>query len=148
MKHTTKKVFALLLVAIAIFSFASCKNEVPPEIPDNWLWENALYTEDAEFINGEKHLGLMVTADGKTIVFNIYSDAETVGEALIENGLVEGDDGQFGLYIKYVNGIKAVYEEDGAYWGFLDRDGNFMSTGVDMTELHDGDVYELRYIKE
>ena len=147
MKHTTKKVFALLLVAIAIFSFASCKNEVPSEIPDNWLWENALYTEDTEFINGEKHLGMMVTADGKTIVFNIYSDANTVGDALIESGLVEGSEGAYGLYISHVNGIKAVYEEDGAYWGFYDRDGELMRTGVDMTSFFDGDVYELRYTK-
>lgn len=148
MKKTTKKVFALLLAAIAIFSFASCRNEVPPEIPDNWLWENALYTEDTVLGDGAKHLGMMVTADGKTIVFNIYSDAETVGEALTENGLVEGSEGAFGLYISHVNGIKAVYEEDGAYWGFLDREGNLMSTGVDMTSFADGDVYELRYTKE
>lgn len=147
MKQTTQKVLALLLVAITIFSFASCKNEVPPEVTDNWLWNDAIYTEDTEFINGEKHLGMLVTADGKTIIFNIYSDADTVGEALMENGLVEGSDGQFGLYITHVNGIKAVYEEDGAYWGFYDRDGELMSTGVDMTELHDGDVYELRYTK-
>lgn len=144
MKQTTKKSFALFLVVIAIFSFASCGKE---KIPDGSLWANALYTEDTDFVNGEKHLGLLVTAEDKTIVFNIYSDAETVGEALTENGLVEGTEGQFGLYISHVNGIKAVYEEDGAYWGFLDRDGNLMSTGVDMTELHDGDVYELRYTK-
>ena len=144
MKSTTKKSFALFLAIIAIFSFASCGKE---EIPDSSLWENALYTEDTDFVQGEKHLGMLITAEDKTIVFNIYSDAETVGEALMENGLVEGTEGQFGLYISHVNGIKAVYEEDGAYWGFLDRDGNFMSTGVDMTELHDGDVYELRYTK-
>ena len=129
---------------IVIFSFASCGKE---EFPEGSLWANAIYTEDTDFVQGEKHLGMLITAEDKTIVFNIYSDAETVGEALMENGLVEGTEGQFGLYISHVNGIKAVYEEDGAYWGFLDRDGNFMSTGVDMTELHDGDVYELRYTK-
>ena len=145
MKKSTQKILALLLVVIAVFSFASCGNETPPEVSDNLLWNDAIYTEDTEFINGEKHLGMLVTADGKTIVFNIYSDAATVGEALIENNLVEGSEGQFGLYISNVNGMKDVYEEDGAYWGFYDRDGELMSTGVDMTELHDGDVYDLRY---
>lgn len=147
MKQTTKKILSLFLVALVLFSFASCKDNAP-ETQKNSLWNNALYTEDTALGEGAKHLGMMVTADGKTIVFNIYSDAETVGEALMENGLVEGTDGQFGLYISHVNGIKAVYEEDGAYWGFLDRDGNLVSTGVDMTSFVDGDVYELRYTKE
>ena len=87
MKSTTKKLFALFLAIIAIFSFASCGKE---EIPDSSLWENALYTEDTDFVQGEKHLGMLITAEDKTIVFNIYSDAETVGEALMENKLVEG----------------------------------------------------------
>ena len=146
MKQTTKKILSLFLVALVLFSFASCKDNAP-ETQKNSLWNNALYTEDTALGEGAKHLGMMVTADGKTIVFNIYSDAETVGDALLENELVEGSEGPFGLYISHVNGIKAVYEEDGAYWGFLDRDGELMSTGVDMTMLHDGDVYELRYTK-
>ena len=52
MKQTTKKVLALLLVAIALFSFASCKNEVPPDVSDNWLWNNALYTDDTALGEG------------------------------------------------------------------------------------------------
>lgn len=136
---------ALLMCIFVLFAFASCKGE---EIPENSLWSNAVYTEDTEFGEGAKLLGIKVTAGDKSIVFTVRSDAETVGDALLENGLVEGSEGPFGLYISHVNGIKAVYEEDGAYWGFLDRDGNLMSTGVDMTTFADGDVYELRYTKE
>ena len=89
----------------------------------------------------------VVDDKGESTEFTVTTTARTLSAALLENGLVEGEEGAYGLYISHVNGIKAVYEEDGAYWGFLDRDGNFMSTGVDMTELHDGDVYELRYTK-
>ncbi len=148
MKQTTKRIITLLLCAMVIFSFASCKDENTPETPESPLWSTALYTEDTEFGEGAKLLEIKVTANEKSIVFTLRSDAETVGEALVENGLVEGSDGPFGIYISHVNGIKAVYEEDGAYWGFLDRDGNLMSTGVDMTSFADGDVYELRYTKE
>ena len=148
MKNTTQKILALFLVAITLFSFASCKGgERPPEVPENSLWNSAVYTEDTEFFNGYKHLGILFTVEGKTIVFNIYSDAETVGDALLESDLVKGTEGPYGLYISHVNGIKAVYEEDGAYWAFYDRDGELMSTGVDMTSFADGDVYELRYTK-
>ncbi len=146
MKQTTKKILSLFLVALVLFSFASCKDNAP-ETPKNSLWSNAVYTEDKELGAGEKFLEIKVTAEEKSIVFTIRSDAETVGEALLENELVEGSEGAFGLYISHVNGIKAVYEEDGAYWGFLDKDGELMSTGVDMTSFVDGDVYELRYTK-
>lgn len=147
MKQTTKKILSLFLVALVLFSFASCKDNAP-ETQKNSLWSNAVYTEDKELGAGEKLLEIKVTAEEKSIVFTIRSDAETVGEALLENELVEGSEGAFGLYISHVNGIKAVYEEDGAYWAFHNRDGELMSTGVDMTMLHDGDVYELRYTKE
>lgn len=146
MKQTTKKILSLFLVALVLFSFASCKDNAP-ETPENSLWSNAVYTEDKELGAGEKLLEIKVTAEEKSIVFTIRSDAETVGEALLENELVEGTDGQFGLYISHVNGMKAVYEEDGAYWAFHNRDGELMSTGVDMTLFADGDVYELRYTK-
>lgn len=146
MKQTNKKILALLMVVLMVTAFTSCgSNEVQNE---ESLWSSAIYTEDTEFGEGAKLLGVKVTAEEKSIVFTIRSDAETVGEALLENNLVEGSDGQFGLYISHVNGIKAVYEEDGAYWGFYNRDGEIMSTGVDMTEFKDGDVYELVYIKE
>ena len=147
MKQTTKRILSLFLAALVLFCFASCKDNAP-ETPESSLWSNALYTEDTELGAGAKTLIIKVTAEEKSIVFTINSDAETVGEALIENSLVEGSEGAFGLYISHVNGIKAIYEEDGAYWGFSDKDGALMSTGVDMTSFADGDVYELRYTKE
>ncbi len=145
MKQNTRKITAVLLMLTLMFAFASCGNT--PETPETSLWSSAVYQEDTELGEGAKTLGIKVTAEEKSIVITIKSDAETVGEALLENGVVEGSDGAYGLYISHVNGIKAVYEEDGAYWGFLDKDGNLMSVGVDMTELLDGDVYELRYTK-
>ena len=144
MKQTIKKSGVLLLVILMLFSFGACTKE---ETSETSLWETATYTEDAEFGAGSKHLGIKVTAEDKSIVFSVHSDAEFVGEVLLENDLVEGTDGQFGLYISHVNGMKAVYEEDGAYWAFYDRDSELMSTGVDMTVFADGDVYELRYTK-
>lgn len=146
MKQNTKKITAILLMLTVIFAFVSCGNTT--ETSEESLWSTALYQEDTEFGDGAKMLGIKVTAVEKSIVFTIRTDAETVGEALLQNGLAEGSEGPFGLYISHVNGIKAVYEEDGAYWGFLDRDGKLVSTGVDMTEFLDGDVYELRYTKE
>ncbi len=144
MKKSRKNSIVILLALAMLFSFASCENN---KEKSGSLWENAIYTDNAELGEGEKTLTLAVKAEEKEIIFKIHSDKETVGEALQENNLVEGYEGPFGLYISHVNGIKAVYEEDGAYWGFY-KNGEILPTGVDMTNFKDGESYELVYTKE
>ena len=82
--------------------------------------------------------------EGKAVVFTIKTDAETVGEALMEHDLIAGDQGAYGLYVKVVNGLRADYDKDRAYWGF-NINGEGAMTGVDMTEITDGGNYELVY---
>ena len=76
------------------------------------------------------------------------TDAETLGDALLENKLVEGDEGQYGLFVTSVNGIKADYSADGSYWAFYIGD-EYAVTGVDGEKLGDGSdtVYRLVYTK-
>lgn len=109
--------------------------------------ETAVYDEDTTLGDGAKTLTLLVTDAEKTLTFTIKSDAKTVGDALSEHNLIAGEAGQFGLYIKMVNGVRADYDKDGAYWGFYDKNGEYMMSGVDTTALNDGDTYELRYTK-
>lgn len=110
------------------------------------LWDTALYTEDTELGEGAKDLLIVVEAEDQKITFTIHTDAETVGDALVENELVEGDEGEYGLYITAVNGITADYDADQAYWAFY-QNGEYMNTGVDATEFTSGDQYELVYTK-
>ena len=85
-----------------------------------------------------------VVAGESSVTFTIHTDKETVGAALIEHNLIEGDAGAYGLYIKKVNGILADYDVDQSWWGFY-KNGEMMMTGVDMTAFEDGDHYELKY---
>ena len=78
--------------------------------------------------------------DGETKSFLIRTDAETVGEALLENKLIEGEDSAYGLYVKVVDGETADYNVDGHYWAFY-VDGEYASTGVDSTEIEEGATY-------
>ena len=64
----------------------------------------------------------------------------------MEHSLLEGDEGPYGLYVKKVNGITADYDVDQSYWGFY-KNGEYMMTGIDMTEFADGEHYELVYTK-
>lgn len=88
----------------------------------------------------------VVDAEGEENWFEIHTDAKTVGEALTENGLLEGEDGPYGLYVKTVNGITADYDKDKVYWAFYVNDEYAMS-GVDQTEITEGDIYSFRIEK-
>ena len=88
-----------------------------------------------------------VTDDkGQAKDFEIKTDADNLGDALVANGLVEGDVGDYGLYIKVVDGLRADYDLDGAYWA-ISKDGEYLMTGADSTPIADGEHYELTYTK-
>ena len=76
----------------------------------------------------------------------ITTDEQTVGAALLEEGLIEGEDGPYGLYVKTVDGVLADYETTGTYWAFY-IDGEYAMTGVDSTTVEAGKVYSFRIAK-
>lgn len=85
----------------------------------------------------------IVDKEGKETSVTVNTDAEIVGEALLDLGIVEGEDGEFGLYITRVNGITAVYEEDATYWAFY-INGEYAMAGVDQTPIAEGERYMLK----
>lgn len=124
----------LLLIALA---FASC-NTVSAE----GLWENATYRRDTELGNGAKTVQVEVKAADQSVTFTIHTDKETLGEAMLEHDLIAGEQGAYGLYVKFVNGIEADYDKDGSFWGFY-KNGEMMLVGVDGATIADGEHYEL-----
>ena len=138
MKNTTKIIVAAALVLTMLFCIVSCGEEKTPE----GLWANATYTENTTLGEGSKTITVEVTAEEKTVVFTVKTDAATVGEALMGVNLLAGEEGAYGLYIKSVNGIVADYDVDQTYWAF-NIGGEYAMTGVDQTELVDGTVYQL-----
>ena len=82
----------------------------------------------------------VVHGDGSKKDFKFGTDAEYLGQALREQKLVEGEEGEFGLFIKAVDGETA---DDSAeqWWCFADGDGNMLPTGIDMTNIADGDAF-------
>lgn len=84
----------------------------------------------------------VVDPEGKESHFEIHTDEKTVGAALLSLGLIAGEDSEYGLYVKTVNGVTADYEKDQTYWSFY-IDGEYAQTGVDMTAVNDGSIYKL-----
>lgn len=85
--------------------------------------------------------------DGTKTAFLIHTDEKTVGAALLAVDLIKGEEGPYGLYVKEVNGIPAVYDEDGSYWAFY-VNGEYGLTGVDMTEIEPDTAYAFVKTKD
>ena len=85
--------------------------------------------------------------EGNKTDFEIHTDETTVGAALLKLGLIEGEDGPYGLYVMKVNGVEAIYEEDGSYWAFYEN-GQYGLTGVDMTDIDPSVAYSFVQTKD
>ena len=96
---------------------------------------------------GEKNFNFDVTfADGNIKHYIINTDKETVGEALLELDIIAGEDSEYGLYVKSVDGQVADFDKDGTYWAFY-INGQYASTGVDSTSIENGATYEFKVEK-
>lgn len=139
-----KKFLAIILALVMALSLMACGNTaVQPDADADADADAPVVTDGAALGEGAHSFTLEITdADGKTITATIHTDAETVGEALSNLEIVQGEDSEFGLYIKTVNGITADYDVDQTYWAFY-IDGEYAQTSVDMTAVNDGSVYKL-----
>ena len=141
MKKTIKSVASLFLAILVVFAIVSCNT-----VEKTGLWENATYRNDKEFGSGAKIVAVEVAAGEESVIFTIKTDKDTVGAALLENGLIAGEEGAYGLYVKVVNGITADYDIDGSYWSFY-INGEYAMSGVDTTTIEEGVTYKLEYTK-
>ena len=85
--------------------------------------------------------------EGNVSVWSVYTNETTVGAALLEVGLVEGNDTEWGLMVSTVNGLTADFEANGAWWSFL-VDGEMSMVGVDSTYIEPGVTYAFVYTIE
>ena len=129
-----------LLISLCLCLFG-CGNKAEAD-----LWVNAVYTEDTELGSGATTIYVDVIAEEKTVTFTINTDKDTVGDALVENKLVSGEKGAYGLYVKFVNGIEADYDKNQSYWAFT-KGGESLMTGVDGEKIQADAHYELTYTK-
>ena len=83
---------------------------------------------------------------GNETKFEIHTDEKIVGDALVKLELIAGETGDYGLYVKEVNGIKADYDVDGTYWAFY-INGEYAMTGVDVTDITEGATYSFKVEK-
>lgn len=128
MKHMNMRkllsvALALVLIAAMALNFAGCSKD--------------------DSTGGEKSFTFIVTdLEGNETSFDVTSAKKTVGEALLDEGLIEGSEGDYGLYVTSVNGITADWDKDQTYWAFY-VDGDYATAGVDQTDITDGATYSF-----
>ena len=137
-------VISFVLIAAMALCMASCgKTETPADTssPAQTVTAKEIGTGDTSF-------KFAVTYDdGKTENYTVKTDKSTVGDALLDAGLISGSDSEYGLMVDTVNGVKADYNTDKAYWAFF-INGEYAMTGVSATEIANEAEYSFVYTKE
>ena len=139
--HSIKKLLSLVLafVLTAALALTGCsgtpaETTAPPAetLPVTEVGEGAAAFELT-----------IVDKEGVTHLYRVNTNVDMVGAALSEAGLIEGEEGPYGLYIKSVLGQVLDYETDGMYWSFY-VNGEYALTGVDQTPVTEGGSYMLK----
>lgn len=130
MKHrSTTKLVSILVCIVLVAAMALCITGCGSE-PQKEAGEKAFTF-------------LVVDPDGKETSFQITTSKSTVGEALMDEGLISGEEGPYGLYVLTVNGLTLKYEEDSMYWAFYEGE-NYAITGVELTPIDESIIYSFR----
>lgn len=146
-----KKLIITILGILMLFAFSSCTEREAPDTgnEETTLTESTtaesggvIVEEDTTLGTGSTAVELKIITEEKTLSVTLHTDKTNLGDILRESGLVEGENGPYGLYIKKVNGVSAVYETDGAYWS-LEIGGEPAVTGADYIEITENTVYSL-----
>ena len=126
-KNNMRKLLSFILCIVLIAAMAllatgcSDKTETPKasEPAQTEATKAPASTEVTEKGEGKTSFNFEVTdLDGKTTKFLVKTDKTVVGEALLEVGLITGEEGPYGLMVSAVNGDTADYNQDKAYWAF------------------------------
>lgn len=140
----------MLIAAMAMFTVGCDDNEKESEasasVSESSADSSTDVKENSAVSVGEGQTSfefVVVDKDGNQKLFNVNTDKKTVGEALVDANLVEGEQGEYGLYVKTVDGTTLDYEKDGYYWAFY-INGEYATASVDLTEIKDGESYQFK----
>ena len=142
-KRILSALLCVMLIAVIAFTATGCSTDKKTD--ETTVSTTASDLQAAEVLGVGKTIFnfKVVDPDGNEKNFEIRTDKQTVGEALLEINLIDGEDGPYGLYVKTVNGITVDYDKDGKYWAFYEN-GQYASTGVDQTPINPESTYEFR----
>lgn len=153
MKRTTafSRALSLLLCLLTLVGlFAACKS--PSKPPEGTLAppveDDVTTAANTPEVRGTGAVSFNLTVtdlDGTKKEFIVKTDKKNVADALVEVGLISGQDSEYGLLVDTVDGVKAVYSE-GSWWAFL-VDGKMSEVGASSVSVTEGLQVEWKRTK-
>ena len=96
------------------------------------------------FQEGDKDITVTVVYKDKTQKeFEISTEAENLGDALLEKGLVTEEEHKTGYYL-HIDGVRADYTLDKAWW-CVTKSGEMTTVGANGLPIADGDSFEITH---
>ena len=98
-----------------------------------------------ETVTGTKTITVTVVhKDGSEKVFTCPTEEEYLGKVLVNENIVVGSYGEFGLYFDTADGEKADWNVDNGWWQvFIGEEAAI--TGADQIPVANGDTFKLVY---
>lgn len=156
MKKSNRRMLTAFLCMMLMVTMALCTAGCTGKQSNGNKMESGLVSTEGNNVTNEEVIVLgegatvfaftVVDKEGTETVFEIHTEKEIVGEALLELALIAGEEGAYGLYVKSVNGIVADYDTDGTYWAFY-VNGEYATSGVDTTAIVEGESYMFKVEK-
>ncbi len=90
---------------------------------------------------GDKNIIVQIAYDDVQKSVEIDTNAEYLRAALEEKNLISGDESEYGLFVKIVDGRTA--DDAKQEWWCFTKGGETVMTGVDTTPIADGETFEI-----
>lgn len=136
-KHLSLIACIVLIAAMALLTIG-CSETSTPETPDiSQLPATVVGEGETVFYF------IAVDLDGVMTKYEVHTNETTVGAALIGLELISGDMGEYGLYVKTVNGVTLDWDTHGKYWALYIGE-EYALTGVDQVEIVPGTTYTFQ----
>lgn len=132
-------IICILLIAAMAFIAIGCNDKNPVDESGTQSSTQSAVVNKGEGANSFTFS--YTTLDGKKTVYNVSTNKETVGAALLELGLIAGENGDYGLMVTSVEGN--TIDTSSQYWAFY-VNGEYAMTGVDSTNIEKGATYALK----
>lgn len=125
-KKSTKKTVIAVIALIAVIAVLLCVYQ---------------FTKGSTTAGNKSITIDIVHKDESVNTFEVKTDREYLGEVLKDEKLVEGEKGQYGMFITAADGETA--DDTNQEWWCLTKGGEQLNTSADTTPIADGDKYEL-----